>query len=147
MSRNIGVVPQGLSYDAATALGHAVEEARRLRSDSVGQEHILLGLLRDSRSDAARVLAARGIELDTVRRRVIDDVGCGHASDDFAIPIGGAGKQALDAALLRARNDDRNVANATDLFLALVADCDGVGAWLLRELGVELTAVRREIAD
>lgn len=48
----------------------AVEEARRLRNNYIGVEHLLLGLLREGYGLAARVLTQHGIDLESARRAV-----------------------------------------------------------------------------
>ncbi|HLV82030.1 MAG TPA: ATPase, T2SS/T4P/T4SS family [Chthonomonadaceae bacterium] len=45
----------------------ALEEARRLDSNAIGTEHLLLGLLREGESAAAALLAEKGITLEKVR--------------------------------------------------------------------------------
>ena len=55
------------STSCERALQYAAEEADRLMHDSIGPEHLLLGLLREERSVAAEVLRARGLEIEAVR--------------------------------------------------------------------------------
>jgi uncharacterized protein (TIGR03435 family) len=54
------------------ALEYAVEEADRLLHNHVGTEHLLLGLLREGRSIAAEVLAARGVRIEAVREAIVE---------------------------------------------------------------------------
>ena len=49
----------------------AQEEARTLRHNYIGTEHILLGLLREGEGVAAQVLTALGADLDGTRERVV----------------------------------------------------------------------------
>lgn len=137
----------GFSNDAGAALDHAVAEAQGLGSAIIAQEHILLGLLEGSESDAARVLQKLGVTVKAVRDRVTDDVGYGTGAGTAAIPFGAAGKQVIDAALARAESDDRLVADTRDLLWALAVGGDGVGAWILRELGVSPEVVQCAAAD
>ncbi len=50
----------------------AVEEALRLGHDYVGTEHLLLGLLADGESVAAKVLSELGATVDVIRARTDD---------------------------------------------------------------------------
>lgn len=61
-----------LSFDAAArqALELAFDEARRMESRRVGTEHVLLGLLREEKGEAARVLVGVGLTLDSARREL-----------------------------------------------------------------------------
>jgi len=46
------------------------EEARQLGHDYVGAEHLLLGLMKEGESMAAKILEALGADLDEVRRQI-----------------------------------------------------------------------------
>jgi len=48
----------------------AIEEARALGHNHIGTEHLLLGLMRDSETISAQVLANLGLQLDAVRDEV-----------------------------------------------------------------------------
>ncbi len=60
------------SASCQRALQYAAEEADRLSHTYVGTEHLLLGLLREERSVAAEVLAARGLRIEAVREAIVD---------------------------------------------------------------------------
>ena len=48
----------------------AQEEARNLRHNYIGTEHLLLGMMRDSETLSAQVLANLGLEINAVRDEV-----------------------------------------------------------------------------
>ena len=56
---------------AESTLNHALTQARELGHTYIGSEHLLLGLLREEDSIAARLLGAKGIRLGQIRSRVI----------------------------------------------------------------------------
>jgi ATP-dependent Clp protease ATP-binding subunit ClpC len=56
---------------AKNVLGLAMAEARELNHSFVGPEHLLLGLLREERGIAARVLEEEGVTLDAARPEVL----------------------------------------------------------------------------
>src|SRR5438067_13294760 len=58
----------------------AQDEARALRHNYIGTEHLLLGLLREQEGIVTRVLGALGIELEAVRAQVREIVGEGDES-------------------------------------------------------------------
>jgi uncharacterized protein (TIGR03435 family) len=60
------------SASCKRALQYAAEEADRLSHNYIGTEHLLLGLLREERSVAAEVLAARGLRIEGVREAIIE---------------------------------------------------------------------------
>ncbi len=65
----------------------AQDEARALRHNYIGTEHLLLGLIREEEGLAARVLASLGITIEEVRAQVIRIVGQGDESDHRPDPV------------------------------------------------------------
>jgi len=59
------------SAETMRALQFAAEEADRLLHRHIGTEHLLLGLLREERSRAAKTLSAHGITLAETRETVV----------------------------------------------------------------------------
>src|ERR687889_468618 len=62
----------------------AQEEARTLKHNYIGTEHILLGLLREEEGLAARVLESLDITVERVRAQVVRIVGSGAAAGQGA---------------------------------------------------------------
>ena len=56
-----------LSNPSKRVLAYAAEEANKLVSKSIGTEHLLLGLLREKKSDVLAALAKAGIDLRSAR--------------------------------------------------------------------------------
>lgn len=59
-----------LSGESKRILATAEEEAAHLKSATVELEHLLLGLLHESKSVAGRILKEQGIELGAVRQKL-----------------------------------------------------------------------------
>ena len=85
-----GLVPHLKSGDKSPALNDmkfspaskrvidlAYDEARRMRHNYIGAEHILLGLIRDKVGVAGQVLAALGADIDRAREVVSEMQGAG----------------------------------------------------------------------
>ncbi len=60
-----------LSPETKRVLVYAAEEAEKLLHKYIGTEHILLGLLREKKSLAARILAEKGMRFSTVREDLV----------------------------------------------------------------------------
>jgi hypothetical protein len=60
-----------LSPRAKRVIDFAYDEARNLNNNSIGTEHLLLGLIRESDGIAARVLARNGADLEKARRELM----------------------------------------------------------------------------
>ena len=58
--------------DTKNVLRFAAEEADRLRHNYIGTEHLLLGILREERSEAAMMLIEKGMLLHTVREDIVN---------------------------------------------------------------------------
>ncbi|MGN6173009.1 MAG: Clp protease N-terminal domain-containing protein, partial [Streptosporangiaceae bacterium] len=74
----------------------AQEEATELNHSYIGTEHLLLGLLRDSGSVAARALRELEISQDAVRERVIEIIGRGKQAPSGHIPFTPRAKKVLE---------------------------------------------------
>jgi Clp amino terminal domain, pathogenicity island component len=59
-----------LSHENKLVLKYADEEAKQLNHRHIGTEHLLLGLLRVKDCFAARMLAGRGADLETLRKKI-----------------------------------------------------------------------------
>jgi ATP-dependent Clp protease ATP-binding subunit ClpC len=59
-----------LSNESKRVLPYAAEEAERLSHKHIGTEHLLLGLLREEKCFAARLLCDRGVHLERVREEL-----------------------------------------------------------------------------
>ncbi len=76
----MGRLPQ--TPQAKKVVEYAIEEARDLRHNYVGTEHLLLGLLRDHDGVAAQALMNLGLKLDVVRDEALAMLGEGGESGD-----------------------------------------------------------------
>ena len=80
----------------------AQEEARILKHNYIGTEHILLGLLREEEGLAARVLESLDITVERVRAQVVRIVGSGEEVTSGQIPFTPRAKKVLELALREA---------------------------------------------
>ncbi len=74
----MGKLPQ--TPRASRVIEYSMEEARHLNHNYIGTEHVLLGLLREPDSVAARVLISLGLRLEDVRKEVLGLLGYGTVS-------------------------------------------------------------------
>lgn len=70
---SMGRLPQ--TPRAKKVIEYAIEEARSLKHDYVGTEHLLLGLLREEEGLASVILMNQGLRLETVREQVLNLLG------------------------------------------------------------------------
>ena len=123
----------------------AQDEARKLRHNYLGTEHILLGLLREEEGLAARVLESFDVTADGVRARVVELIGEGDEATTGQIPFTPRAKKALELALREALRLGHNYIGTEHLLLGLVRLQGGVGVEILRGFGADEAKVTNEV--
>jgi ATP-dependent Clp protease ATP-binding subunit ClpA len=123
----------------------AQQEARALKHDYIGTEHLLLGLLREEEGLAARVLASLEVSLDDVRARVETIVGSGEEVTVGQIPFTPRAKKVLELALREALSIGHTYIGTEHILLGLVREGNGVAATILGDLGLDAERVRGEV--
>src|SRR2546423_15489327 len=86
------------SEDARQVIVFAQEEARKLKHNYIGSEHILLGVAQMTHSGAAAALSKCGLTEDRLRQGVIHIVGPGEEPARGSIPFTPRAKKALEVA-------------------------------------------------
>jgi ATP-dependent Clp protease ATP-binding subunit ClpC len=125
----------------------AQDEARALRHNYIGTEHLLLGLLREEEGLAARALEALGVTLEQTRDQVRAIVGAGNPEEPVVrqIPFTPRAKQTLELALREARSLGHQFIGTEHVLLGLVRVGEGVGVEVLDNLGASPAVVRHEV--
>jgi ATP-dependent Clp protease ATP-binding subunit ClpC len=123
----------------------AQQEARLLKHNYIGTEHILLGLVRESDGLAAKALGALGIGLETVREQVEEIIGRGQKSPSGHIPFTPRGKKVLELSLREALQFGHNYIGTEHILLGIVREGEGVAAQVLVKLGGDLKTVRQQV--
>ena len=123
----------------------AQDEARALKHNYIGTEHILLGLLREEEGLAARVLESLDITVEEVRAQVARIVGVGNEVTTGQIPFTPRAKKVLEVALREALSLGHNYIGTEHILLAIVRENEGVAAGILLDLGADAEKIRTEI--
>jgi len=119
----------------------AQDEARGLRHNYIGTEHLLLGLLREEEGAAARALGTLGVTADDVHARVAQIIGQGDESVTAApIPFTPRAKKVVELALRQALGLGlglgHNYIDTQHLLLGLVRENGGVAVLILADAGL-----------
>jgi len=130
---------------ARRAVHLAEEEARLLRHDYVGTEHLLLGLLYESEGVAAKALEPLGISREDVRGQVEEIIGHGQASRPGPIPFTCRAKKVLELSLREALALGHHYIGSEHLLLGLLREGEGVAAQVLTRLGVGHALARERV--
>src|SRR6266545_6186789 len=107
---------------ARRAVHLAQEEARLLRHNYVGTEHLLLGLLYEGEGVAAQALGSLGVSLQAVRAQVEQIIGHGPTTPTGHIPFTPRAKKALELSLREALALGHNYIGTEHLLLGLIRD-------------------------
>jgi ATP-dependent Clp protease ATP-binding subunit ClpA len=130
---------------ARQAVHLAQGEARLLRHNYIGTEHLLLGLLAEGEGVAAQVLGSLGISLEDVRSRVEEIIGRGQNTPPGHIPFTPRAKKILELALREALQLGHHYIGTEHLLLALHHENGGVAAQILAGSAVGYTQVRERV--
>jgi hypothetical protein len=123
----------------------AQDEARALKHNYIGTEHLLLGLLREEEGLAARVLDVLGIEIEEVRAQVARIIGQGDEVPTGQIPFTPRAKKVLDLSLREALRLGHNYIGTEHILLGLVGENEGVAARVLLDFELDAGTIRSEI--
>ena len=136
---------QRLTDRARRSMALAQDEARLLRHNYIGTEHLLLGLLHEGDGVAARALESMGISLDGARGQVKEIIGRGNDSPAGHIPYTPRAKKVLELSLREALQLGHHYVGTEHVLLGLLREGQGVAAQVLTRLGAEHAQVREHI--
>ena len=126
----------------------AQAEARELRHDYLGVEHILLGLLRAHDGVAAQTLGSLGVSFEGVRARLLEIGAQGGAPPpEGQGPFTPRAKRVLEHALREALSLGQNDISPEIILLALAGENEGVAMRILGEGGVSAEQLRNAILE
>jgi len=127
---------------ARRVLSLAHQEAERGHQNSIGTEHLLLGLMEEEGGVAGRVLRELGLESTRVRE-IIERVSVESHHEDSKIELAPDTQQVLEYAVDEARRLGHHYIGTEHILLGLVR-VDGTAMEVLRRLGVTADQVRRQ---
>ncbi len=123
----------------------AQKEAIQAGMERVFSEHILLALVHDEESVAARVLIRLGASLEAIRTDVKKLKFTGNARKNQQITLDPGAKRVIDLAYEEARNLNVDYIGTGQLLLGLIRERDELADDLLAKFGIDLERARREV--
>ena len=131
---------------AQQVLALARKEADRFHHNYVGTEHLLLGLINLGQGVAVNVLQKMGLDLDTVRQAVDEQVGLGpEAKPSGNVPYTPRVKKVLALAGKEAKGLNHSYVGTEHILLGLLREGEGVAARVLKSLDIDVDRCRNEI--
>ncbi len=123
----------------------AQDEARGLKHNYIGTEHILLGLISEGEGVAAKALEMMDIKGESVRESVIELLGEGEKPVEGHIPFTPRAKRVFELSLREALQLGHNYIGTEHLLLGLLKEGEGTATQVLVKLGADLAQVRQSV--
>jgi ATP-dependent Clp protease ATP-binding subunit ClpA len=130
---------------ARAVLTAAQEEARNFNHDSIGTEHILLGLLYNEEGVGGRALTSLGVTLDAARHELTMIVGVAPDVPHHSPPFTSGAKKVLELSLREALQLGHGYIGTEHILLGLTGVDKGVAIQILANLSVGLDSVRQKV--
>ncbi|AQQ09534.1 Negative regulator of genetic competence ClpC/MecB [Sedimentisphaera cyanobacteriorum] len=133
---------------ARKVMALANQEALRFNHESLGTEHILLGLSKEGSGVGANVLKNLGVDVNKLRIEVEKYVKSGpNVISAGKLPQTPKSKRVIEYAIEEARSLNHNYVGTEHLLLGLLRVTDGIAAQILMNLGLKLDTVRDEVLN
>ncbi len=127
----------GFTESANNALNYAVESAENMGHTYIGSEHILLGLLSDSKMVSATILGVKKISFKKAEEQIKATVGIGMPTSLTPDDITPRCRKIIENALSLNNKKMNREAGTEQLLNALVRETDSAGCRVLISLGVQ----------
>ena len=123
----------------------AQEEAIRLKHESIGTEHILLGLIREGSGIAAKALEAIEVDPKVIEAGIEELVGTGAEDVGPIVHYTPRAKKVIELSVDESRKLGHSYIGTEHLLLALIREGEGVAARVLNNAGVSLNKARQQV--
>ncbi|WP_342599486.1 ATP-dependent Clp protease ATP-binding subunit [Psychrobacillus sp. FSL H8-0483] len=123
----------------------AQEEAIRLKHESIGTEHILLGLIREGSGIAAKALEAIEVDPKVIETGIEELVGTGAEEVGPIVHYTPRAKKVIELSVDESRKLGHSYIGTEHLLLALIREGEGVAARVLNNAGVSLNKARQQV--
>jgi ATP-dependent Clp protease ATP-binding subunit ClpC len=125
----------------------AQDEARFLKQNYIGTEHILLGLIDEKEGIASKVFQELGISIDEIRGAIKDVITEGTSESYEHIPFTPRAKKVLELSLREALQMGHNYIGTEHILLGLLREGEGVAARVLNSVGITLNSVKVKVKE
>ncbi|HEX7560732.1 MAG TPA: ATP-dependent Clp protease ATP-binding subunit [Candidatus Humimicrobiaceae bacterium] len=125
----------------------AQDEARFLKQNYIGTEHLLLGLIGEKEGIAAKVLVSLNISLEDIKNAIRESVTEGTSEAYEHIPFTPRAKKVLELSLREALQMGHNYIGTEHILLGLLREGEGVAARVLSSFGVGLESIKEKIRE
>jgi ATP-dependent Clp protease ATP-binding subunit ClpC len=129
-------------------LSYSREEAIRLGNESIGLEHIFLGILRDGEGVAIEILTNLGVNLAEIKQSIEEKLRTGKDIDSQAsVQLLKSAEKVLKLVYLEARAFNSSTINTGHLLLALIKDKESLISAILNDYHINYYIVKSRLED
>jgi len=131
---------------AKRIIKYAHEEAKAAQSDSVGSEHILLGIIFDRRSIACKLLKSMNVDLDELDTKIRENLTYGNYKFDN-LDFDANAKRILELAYKEARDVRHTFIGSAHMLLAILKLPDTKACQILNSVGVDYEGYSKKFLE
>lgn len=130
-------------------IGYSKEEALRLCHDSIGSEHLILGIIREGDGSAIEIMQTLGIDLAVLRQKIEDlnEIGDKDINPKKNIPLTRQAEKALKTTFLEAKLYSSPIIRTAHLLLCVLRNDNDPVTGVFRNLGVDYEGVKSEYQE
>ena len=137
----------GCTENANDALNRAIEKARELGHESIGSEHMILGILENGENPASQVLRRLGVTERNFEEKLKEKIGVRTPSEVTPADFTPRSKRILQLAAAQAAHFGQKAVGTEHLLLAVLEEGDGYGVRILAELGAGPRDILRGLTE
>lgn len=126
---------QRFTEGANRSLELAKEKAMALHHNYIGTEHLLYGLLAESKGLASKVLTGLGLTESDYEHALVSAIGRGN-SHESDVPMTPRTKKVLELAVQAANQMGHNYVGTEHILVAVLSDSNALATQILRSLGI-----------
>lgn len=143
---DLGQYQDKFTESGRRVMTRAIEESRHRDHNFIASEHILAALIDVERHLFNEVMQSLNIDPQTVIRALNEELSVARQFTGRGMRLSPSGRNVLRLALERARQMGRNEIDASDLFVAVFQDREGIPVEVMRRLGADPDVVLQKIA-
>lgn len=142
---DLGQYQDKFTESGRRVMTRAIEESRHRDHNFIASEHILAALIDVERHLFNEVMQSLNIDPQTVIRALNEELSVARQFTGRGMRLSPSGRNVLRLALERARQMGRNEIDASDLFVAVFQDREGIPVEVMRRLGADPDVVLQKI--
>jgi ATP-dependent Clp protease ATP-binding subunit ClpC len=140
------MMSERFNNEAAEVMRAADAEARCLKHEYIGTEHILLGLLNVETSRGAQVLTDLAVDVRRIREQMEKLIQLGGQSvTRRPLPVTPRAKKVLEFAICESHDLNHSYVGTEHILLGLIREDMGVAAQLLMNAGLSYAGIREAV--